>query len=84
MARTKYRLSERCACRIVGQPRGTQRYGVIARADEDALTGAILELAAQYGRYGYRRITVLSSSRRAFAVSTLASIAFSASGVGRG
>jgi putative transposase len=27
------------------------------RADEDALTKAILGLAAQYGRYGYRRIT---------------------------
>ena len=58
-ARTKYRLSERQACRIVGQPRGTQRYSVIVRADEDALTRAILSLAAQYGRYGYRRITAL-------------------------
>lgn len=57
--RTKYRLSERQACRIVGQPRGTQRYSVIVRADEDALTRAILQLAAQYGRYGYRRITAL-------------------------
>ena len=34
--REKYRLSERQACRIVGQPRGTQRYMVIAHADEDA------------------------------------------------
>lgn len=57
--RTKYRLSERQACRIVGQPRGTQRYSVIVRADEDALTRAIIKLAAQYGRYGYRRITAL-------------------------
>jgi putative transposase len=32
---------------------------VIARADEDGLTQAILGLAAQYGRYGYRRITEL-------------------------
>jgi transposase InsO family protein len=30
---------------------------VIVRADEDALTQAIIEMAAQYGRYGYRRIT---------------------------
>jgi putative transposase len=30
---------------------------VIVRADEDALTHAIIEMAAQYGRYGYRRIT---------------------------
>ena len=58
-ARDKYHLSERQACRIVGQPRGTQRYAVIARADEDALTQAIMELAAQYGRYGYRRIAKL-------------------------
>lgn len=57
-----YHLSERKACRIVGQPRGTQRYSVIVRADEDALTRAILELAAQYGRYGYRRITALLRS----------------------
>lgn len=36
---------------------GTQRYSLIVRADEDALTQAILALAAEYGRYGYRRIT---------------------------
>jgi putative transposase len=32
---------------------------VIVRADEDALTQAIIQLAAQYGRYGYRRIQSL-------------------------
>ena len=26
------------------------------RLDEDALTRAIIDLASQYGRYGYRRI----------------------------
>jgi putative transposase len=57
--RGKYALSERQACRLVGQPRGTQRYSVIVRADEDALTRAIVELASQYGRYGYRRIRSL-------------------------
>jgi putative transposase len=31
----------------------------MARADEDALTHAIMALAAQYGRYGYRRVTKL-------------------------
>ena len=51
--------SERHACRIVRQPRGTQRYTTIVRADEDALTGAIVALASQYGRYGYRRIQKL-------------------------
>jgi hypothetical protein len=29
------------------------------RADEGALTHAIIEMAAQYGRYGYRRVTKL-------------------------
>ncbi len=29
------------------------------RADDAALTANIIELAAQYGRYGYRRITAL-------------------------
>jgi hypothetical protein len=52
-------LSERRACRLVNQPRGTQRYQLIQREDEDALTEAIVELASQYGRYGYRRITAL-------------------------
>src|ERR1700751_926735 len=57
--REKYGLSERHACQIVGQPRGTQRYATIVRTDEDALTRAIIALASQYGRYGYRRITAL-------------------------
>jgi putative transposase len=30
----------------------------MGRADENALTQAILALASEYGRYGYRRITV--------------------------
>jgi hypothetical protein len=44
---------------MVGQPRGTQRYTTIVRADEDALTQTIIALASQYGRYGYRRIKSL-------------------------
>ena len=43
----------------MNQPRGTQRYQSTPREDEDALTRAIIELASQYGRYGYRRITAL-------------------------
>ena len=31
----------------------------MVRDDEDALTQAIVELASEYGRYGYRRITAL-------------------------
>ena len=52
-------MSERRACRLVNQPRGTQRYQLTQREDEDALTEAIVEFASQYGRYGYRRITAL-------------------------
>ena len=52
-------MSERRACQLVNQPRGTQRYQPTQREDEDRLTQAIITLASQYGRYGYRRITVL-------------------------
>ena len=57
--RDKYGLSERHACRIVGQHRGTQRYGPTVAAEEDGLTRAIIALASEYGRYGYRRVTAL-------------------------
>ena len=58
-ARQKYGLSQRLACRIVGQPRGTQRYVPTLKPDEDELTRNIVFLAAEYGRYGYRRVTAL-------------------------
>ena len=57
--REKYGLSERHACRIVGQHRGTQRYMPTVPADADGLTRAIVVLASEYGRYGYRRVTAL-------------------------
>jgi len=52
-------MSERRACRLVDQPRGTQRYQPLQREDDEQLTQAILALASEYGRYGYRRITRL-------------------------
>src|ERR1700687_1706858 len=58
-AREKYELSERHACRLVKQWRGTQRYLPIQRVDEDALTRDIITLASEYGRYGYRKNTAL-------------------------
>ena len=58
-AQDQYHLSERTACRIVGQPRGTQRYVPTAKPDEDELTRNIVYLASEYGRYGYRRVTAL-------------------------
>lgn len=52
-------VSERRACRTLGQPRSTQRKARVVRADEVALTDAVVSLAAKYGRYGHRRITAL-------------------------
>ena len=52
-------VSERRACRTLGQHRSTQRKVPQGRADEERLTDDIIELADQYGRYGYRMITGL-------------------------
>jgi putative transposase len=52
-------ISERRACRVLGQPRSTQRRVPQTPDDEAALTADIIALAKQYGRYGYRRITAL-------------------------
>ena len=52
-------VSERLACRELGQHRSTQRKGPSMADDEAALTAAITDLARQFGRYGYRRITAL-------------------------
>ena len=53
----KFHISERLACRVLGQHRSTQRKVPRGRPDEEALTADIIVLASQYGRYGYRRIT---------------------------
>ncbi len=52
-------MSERRACRVLGQARAVQRHTPQARDDEDRLTGRIIALAAVYGRYGTPRITAL-------------------------
>jgi putative transposase len=52
-------FSERRACRVLGQRRRVQRYQPKVTDDEAALTARIIEMAKQYGRYGYRRITAL-------------------------
>ena len=52
-------ISERRACRTIGQPRSTQRKPHRVRDDEAPLTTAIIQLASAYGRYGYRRVTAL-------------------------
>jgi transposase InsO family protein len=52
-------VSERRACRALGQHRSTQRKAPGRPDDEAALTAAIVALATRYGRYGYRRVTAL-------------------------
>lgn len=51
-----FEVSERRACRVVDQPRSTQRYESHPRDDEEALTRRMLELAKERPRFGYRRI----------------------------
>jgi transposase len=51
--------SERRICRALGVTRSTIRYIPQPREDESALTAAVTRLAAQYGRYGYRRVHAL-------------------------
>jgi len=52
-------VTERRACRVIGQHRSTQRRRLQPRSDEKRLTADIVRLASIYGRYGYRRITAL-------------------------
>lgn len=52
-------MSQRRACRTLHQHRSVQRRVLKVSSDEAALTVAIIKLATQYGRYGYRRITAL-------------------------
>ena len=44
---------------MLGQHRSTQRRTPRGRPDEEQLVADMIELARQYGRYGYRRVAVL-------------------------
>src|SRR4051812_29176853 len=52
-------VSERRACKALGQHRSTQRKVPRGGDDEEALTADLIELARKYGRYGYRKISAL-------------------------
>ena len=56
---TVMEVSERRVCRVLGQPRSTQRYQKRVAEDEELLTERMVALASEYGRYGYRRITAM-------------------------
>jgi transposase InsO family protein len=53
------KISERRACKVLGQYRSTQRHLAVVKSDEEALTTAIVGLATRYGRYGSKRVTGL-------------------------
>jgi putative transposase len=57
--RQRLGVSERRACRVLDQPRSTQRRPPYVPDDEPRLVKQMTELAQRYGRYGYRRITAL-------------------------
>jgi transposase InsO family protein len=53
------KVSERRACKALGQYRSTQSHRQRIYDEEEQLTNRIIELAATYRRYGYRLITGL-------------------------
>ncbi len=53
---------------MLGQHRSTQRRTPSGRDDEERLTADIVELARQYGRYGYRKIAELLRSTAGWVV----------------
>ena len=55
----RFSVSQRRACKVLRQPRATQRYMAQVRDDETPLTTRIIELASMFGAYGYRTITGL-------------------------
>lgn len=57
--RDKFSVSERRACRVLDQPRSTQRFAGQPKDDDARLTKKILELVRQRPRWGYRRMAAL-------------------------
>ena len=64
----KLKVSQRRACKVLGQARATQRRHPSLPCDEKRLTEDIITLATKYGRYGYRRITALLNNRMGWRV----------------
>jgi transposase InsO family protein len=61
-------VSERRACKVLGQARNTQRHQSPQPPDEKRLTEEIITLASKYGRYGYRRITAILNNTKGWKV----------------
>src|SRR5215203_3353862 len=52
-------VSERRACRVIGQPRSSQRYAGRKAEREHQLVERMIEFAQENPRYGYRRVWAL-------------------------
>jgi putative transposase len=61
-------VSERRACRVLGQARATQRLRPLVSGEEARLVADITALATKYGRYGYRRITAMLNNDKGWMV----------------
>ena len=57
--RRRLDTSERRICKVVGIARSTLQYKAAPHDGDDALRLALIRLAKQYGRYGYRKISKL-------------------------
>jgi hypothetical protein len=56
----RFGVSERRACRVLGQQRSTQRQSLKqATGEEGRLVARMLELVRKHPRFGYRRIWAL-------------------------
>lgn len=55
----RHRVSERRACRVIGQTRSTQRYVLVPSEVEDRLVKEMKVLAGLHPRWGYRKIHAL-------------------------
>ena len=53
---TKYKVSERRACGLIGQSRTSQRYEISKDLSKDYFRKKVLEVSLKSNRYGYRKI----------------------------
>ena len=60
-------VSERRACQVIGQPRGTQRYASKLPNKDKRVVQRMLELVRRRPRFGYRRIGALLRQEDEFA-----------------
>ena len=56
-AQAQLKVSERRACRVLGQLRSTQQYEPKPNPFRESLRDRVVEIATEYGRYGYRQVT---------------------------